>query len=73
MKQILFISLLILGLWACNDDGDRITVTDLPENAFTFKPVTGGAVMHYVLPSGYRGCESALPEYFRGGNTSGGK
>ncbi len=51
MKQILFISLLILGLWACNDDGDRITVTDLPENAFTFKPVTGGAVMHYVLPS----------------------
>ena len=51
MRHILFLSLLILGLWSCNDDEDKVVITDLPENAFSFKPITGGAVMHYILPS----------------------
>ena len=51
MKHILLISLFLLGLLACNDDDNQLNVVNLPNNAFTFKPISGGAVMHYVLPA----------------------
>ncbi len=49
MKHILLISLLIWGLWGCSDDDGL--VVDLPGNAFSFRPIAGGAVMQYALPS----------------------
>ena len=51
MKNILFISLFILGLWACSDN-DTIVHIDLePAQAFTIKPIPGGAIMHHTLPA----------------------
>ncbi len=52
MKHIIWMLLLIWGLGACSDDDnvETVTVKDLPENAFSFKPITGGAVMSYALP-----------------------
>lgn len=49
MRNILLL-LLIIGLWACDDDKEGFVVADLPDNAFSFKPMTGGAIMHYILP-----------------------
>ena len=49
MKNIYLILLLFTGLLACNDDHDFIKA-DLPENAFRFKEIPGGAVMYYKLP-----------------------
>ena len=52
MKNLLFISLLILGLLGCNDDESGIVHVDLqPSEAFSFTPVPGGAVMRYKLPA----------------------
>ena len=45
----LWILLFIACFWACNDDDDRI-VADISTEAFSFKPIAGGAIMHYVLP-----------------------
>ena len=45
----MWILLLVACFWACGDDDDRIAV-DLSTEAFSFKPMAGGAVMHYVLP-----------------------
>ncbi len=49
MRNILLF-MLFMGLWACSDDKEEFVVADLPDNAFSFKPMTGGAIMHYVLP-----------------------
>lgn len=49
MRNILLL-LLIIGLWACDDDKSGFVVVDLPDNVFSFKPMTGGAIMHYILP-----------------------
>ena len=49
MRNILLL-LLIIGLWACDDDKSGFVVAELPDNAFSFKPMSGGAVMHYILP-----------------------
>lgn len=46
----IYLVLLLLGFWACSDDHDFIKV-DLPENAFRFESIPGGAVMHYRLPA----------------------
>lgn len=52
MKNILIIPLLIIGLWACNNDEAGIVHVDLqPSQAFSFNPKPGGAVMHYILPA----------------------
>lgn len=49
MRNILLL-LLIMGIWACSDDKQSFVITELPDNAFSFKPMTGGAIMHYILP-----------------------
>lgn len=49
MKR-LWILLLLACFWACNNDEDGLVFVDLPKEAFSFKPMAGGAVMHYILP-----------------------
>lgn len=49
MRKIYLILLLLAVLGACNDERDFIEI-DLPENAFRFKEIPGGAVMYYKLP-----------------------
>ena len=49
MKRF-WIFLLVACFWACNDDEEGRIFVDLPEEAFSFKPMAGGAVMHYILP-----------------------
>lgn len=49
MRNIVLILCLIWGCWGCSDEKGRIFV-DLPQEAFTFRPIAGGAVMHYILP-----------------------
>ena len=50
IKRILFFFLVIAGIVSCKDD-DNIGF-DVPVEfpGISFKPVPGGAVMHYVLP-----------------------
>ena len=50
IKRILFFFLVIAGIVSCKDD-DNIGF-DVPVEfpSISFKPVPGGAVMHYVLP-----------------------
>lgn len=50
MKNILLISLLILGLWSCQDDESSFGVV-MPKEGLSFRPVAGGAVMYYKLPT----------------------
>lgn len=50
MRNILLLLLLMIGLGACSDDNEGFVTTQLPDNAFSIKPVSGGAIMHYVLP-----------------------
>lgn len=49
MKNTILILLLIFGLFACSDDESAFSV-DVPESAFLFKAMPGGAIMHYKLP-----------------------
>lgn len=49
MRNRLLLPLLLLGLWSCSDDDSFISV-NLPDRAFSFTPMAGGAVMHYILP-----------------------
>lgn len=49
MKK-LWILLLVACFWACNDDENGRIFADLSSEAFSFKPMAGGAVMHYILP-----------------------
>ncbi len=50
MKNTIFLILLMLGLFACNDDDTNFVVsTEGLELKFT--PVAGGAMMHYKLPN----------------------
>ena len=49
MKNIILISLLILGLWGCQDDGYDFEVS-VPRENISFKPMPGGAVMYYKIP-----------------------
>ena len=46
----LWILLLVACLWTCNDDEEGRVFVDLSEEAFSFKPMAGGAIMHYILP-----------------------
>ena len=50
IRRLLFLALVGIGLFACNDDDEvRFDVpVDFP--LLSFKPVPGGAVMHYKLP-----------------------
>lgn len=50
MRNILIISLLLLGFWACGDDEKGNIIANLPNNAFSFEPMPGGAIMRYILP-----------------------
>lgn len=49
MKRILLL-LLIVGLWGCSDDDSILNVKMNPEG-LSFRPIAGGAVMHYDLPA----------------------
>lgn len=49
MRNTILILLLIFGLFACNDDESTFSI-NIPEDAFLFKPMPGGAMMHYKLP-----------------------
>ncbi len=49
MRNILLL-LLMIGAWACDDDKREFVFAELPDNAFSFKPMSGGAIMHYILP-----------------------
>lgn len=50
MKNTILICLLMFGLFACNDD-DSVFSVDVPEAAFRFEAVPGGAMMRYKLPN----------------------
>ena len=49
MKNIMLISLLILGLWGCQDDEATFDISMSKEN-LSFRPTAGGAMMYYELP-----------------------
>ena len=50
MKNILIL-LLLAAIWnACKDENEDIIFADISNSAFSFRPIAGGAVMHYVLP-----------------------
>lgn len=49
MKKLWMI-LLVACFWACDDNDEGRIFVDLPMEAFSFKPMAGGAVMHYILP-----------------------
>lgn len=49
MKNTILILLFIFGLVACNDEESMFNI-NVPENAFLFKAMPGGAMMHYKLP-----------------------
>ncbi|MBQ3630403.1 MAG: DUF4959 domain-containing protein [Prevotella sp.] len=44
------IALMACALWSCSED-DETFDSGLTPNAFSFKPITGGAVMYYQLPN----------------------
>lgn len=46
----LWILLLAVCFWTCNDDDEGRIFVDLSADAFSFKSIAGGAIMHYVLP-----------------------
>ena len=43
------IALMACALWSCSDD-DEAFDSGLTPKAFSFKPITGGAIMYYQLP-----------------------
>ncbi len=46
----LFLTMILVFTTACSDNDTERVFVDLPENAFTFTPTMGGAVLHYRLP-----------------------
>lgn len=50
MKKFVYILFVIATCLACSDDNGGFSIS-LPGNAFSFKPIAGGAVMHYNLPN----------------------
>lgn len=50
MNKILYIFICILTLAGCKDDAQDYISVQVPDNAFTFKPIMGGAVMYYKMP-----------------------
>ncbi|MBQ9668396.1 MAG: DUF4959 domain-containing protein [Prevotella sp.] len=48
LRYLLF-ALMACALWSCSDDEETFE-SGLTPNAFSFKPVTGGAIMYYQLP-----------------------
>ena len=49
MRNIIFI-FFILGFLACSNENNEGIIAKLPDEAFSFKPIAGGAIMHYTLP-----------------------
>lgn len=49
MRNTILILLLIFGLFACKDETSTFGIS-VPEEAFLFKPMPGGAMMYYKLP-----------------------
>lgn len=49
LKYLLF-GLMACALWSCSDD-DEAFDSGLSPSAFSFKPITGGAIMYYQLPN----------------------
>ena len=50
IKRILFFFLVIAGIVSCKDDDNIGFNVPVEFPGISFKPVPGGAVMHYVLP-----------------------
>ena len=50
IKRIAFFFLVIAGLFSCKDDDNIGFDVPVEFQSISFKPVPGGAVMHYVLP-----------------------
>ena len=50
MRKIYYLLVLCLAFFSCQDDKLERFAIDMPENAFRFTPVAGGAIMHYTLP-----------------------
>ncbi len=50
MKKIIYFLLLLITLSACKDEENVFQAT-IGSEAFSFKPTSGGAIMHYKLPS----------------------
>lgn len=50
MKKIFYFAVMLLMLAACKDEEKYVTV-QVPENAFSFEPTLGGAIMHYKVPA----------------------
>ena len=51
MKHKLFLFVILLGFFACQDDDDTSFGIKMSQEGIRFKPVPGGAVMYYTLPS----------------------
>lgn len=50
MKRMIYTFLLFLTLWSCQDEKVVFEVS-VPRENLSFRPVAGGAIMHYKLPS----------------------
>lgn len=49
MKKLIYLLLVLLVLASCTDDKERVFI-NVPDNAFSFTPIMGGAVMRYESP-----------------------
>lgn len=53
IRKLLFVLLIGIGFFACNDDGEEIFNVPVEfGRELSFEPIPGGAVMHYYLPQG---------------------
>ncbi len=50
MKKIIYV-LVAIFIAACSKSEDSTFLTDISEDVFSFKPIAGGAIMHYNLPA----------------------
>lgn len=53
MKHILFISIILLGFFACSKDDHLAFDATMPKDNIRFKALPGGAAMYYDLPSDF--------------------
>ncbi|KIO45200.1 MULTISPECIES: DUF4959 domain-containing protein [Sanguibacteroides] len=53
MKHILFISIILLGFFACSQDDHLAFDATMPKDNIRFKALPGGAAMYYDLPSDF--------------------
>ena len=51
MKKIIYVLLVAMFIAACSKSEDSTFLTDISEDVFSFKPIAGGAIMHYNLPA----------------------